>query len=180
MPSSFFRIPSFANTWNSVCITSIIRLSTIDQLSLSDPTYTDVPSAIWTSVECSVAVISASLPTMKPLFRSLLDLPVLPHEMRKSSRKDSDTTTVAGSQGTGPDWAKHWRKEANAQRICDLAEFRRCDEEKGMPQQPERGWRGFEAQRTGKKTSRDGLNGELIAPDSPHLYGKDRPDRRWR
>ena len=118
---------------------------------------------------------------MKPLFRSLLDLPVLPHEMRKISRDDSDTTTIAGSQSTSSEWAKHWRKEANAQRICDLAEFRRCDEEKGMPQQmPGRAWTGFETQSIGKKMSRGRLDSEIIAPDSPHLYGKDRPDRRWR
>ncbi|KAL9630232.1 MAG: hypothetical protein Q9164_006526, partial [Protoblastenia rupestris] len=56
-----------------VCVTSIIRLTTIDELTLTDPTYTDVPSAIWTPVECSVAVISACLPVMKPLFRTFLD-----------------------------------------------------------------------------------------------------------
>ena len=55
----------------SVCITSILRLFTIHELGDSDPTYTNVSSAIWTSVECSMAVICACLPTYKPLFRCL-------------------------------------------------------------------------------------------------------------
>lgn len=56
----------------SVCVTSILRLFTIRELGDSDQTWTNVASAIWTSVECSTAVICGCLPTYKPLFRGLL------------------------------------------------------------------------------------------------------------
>ena len=165
--------------FRSVCITSIIRLSTISSLSIIDLSYTDVPSAIWTSVECSVAVVSACLPTLKPLFRSILDLPSRPHKHQKAFREGSDATFTAGGcsggafgdgQCVNPDKSRRWRKHANAQRICNLAEFRTGDEEEGIPKQ---------ARRVGSKFSHETMS-TLVAPESPHLWGRDRPDRRWR
>ena len=109
----------------SVCITSIIRLSTIKQLSLTDQSWSYVPAAIWTSVECSVAVISACLPTLKPLFRTIFDLTdVLPFD---HSTKRSDEEAGISRRSTSPDPTRQWRAHANAQRICELGEVKSED-----------------------------------------------------
>ena len=154
---------------SSVCITSIIRLSTINRLSLTDQSWSYVPAAIWTSVECSVAVISACLPTMKPLFRTIFDLTdALPFEApRKASGDDSECGV---SRNPSPDRVRQWRAHANAQRICELGEFKSeehrsakisptlCDETRGRnasgDSDPEKRWdRNFSRPWMGFKTS---------------------------
>lgn len=111
----------------SVCVTSILRLTTIHQLSITDSTYTNVDSAIWTSVECSVAVISACLPTLKPLLRGLLRPSALAHSASPNRGGKSRHDSGYSSPSTSP--AAQWRSAANEKRICDLdtSEFRRCD-----------------------------------------------------
>ncbi|KUM65522.1 hypothetical protein ACN42_g1566 [Penicillium freii] len=51
-----------------VCITSIIRLLSLKQISDStDPTYDNVGAASWSAIECNTGIICACLPTLKPL-----------------------------------------------------------------------------------------------------------------
>ena len=52
----------------SVCVASIIRVPYIAQLSLLDPSWSDVYGAIWSIVELSLGIVSACLPTLGPLF----------------------------------------------------------------------------------------------------------------
>ncbi|KAJ5372315.1 hypothetical protein N7517_004321 [Penicillium concentricum] len=54
-----------------VCIVSIIRIVSFGSAVISDPTYTSVGPATWSSVEQSVGIICACLPTLRPLFRRL-------------------------------------------------------------------------------------------------------------
>lgn len=62
-----FSIPSKdLLTATSVCITSILRMMTLDQGSKArDQTYGTYKSTIWTTVECNTGIICACLPMMK-------------------------------------------------------------------------------------------------------------------
>lgn len=51
----------------SVCVASIIRVPYIARLSLVDQTWFDVGGFIWSVVELNVAIVSACLPTLRPL-----------------------------------------------------------------------------------------------------------------
>ena len=57
----------------SVCIVSIIRVPSIAHISLTDPSWSDVYGAIWSIVELNIGIVSACLPTLKPLFTWLID-----------------------------------------------------------------------------------------------------------
>lgn len=52
----------------SVCVASIIRVPYIARLSLVDQTWFDVGGNIWSVVELNVAIVSACLSTLRPLF----------------------------------------------------------------------------------------------------------------
>ncbi|CAI7663307.1 unnamed protein product [Penicillium manginii] len=54
-----------------VCIVSVLRIVSFDFLSLEDATYVSVNPSTWSSIEQSVGVICACLPTLRPLVRSL-------------------------------------------------------------------------------------------------------------
>ena len=52
----------------SVSTISIVRVIYLDTVSFQDVTWTLTDSLIWTSAEVCVAVVSACLPTLRPLF----------------------------------------------------------------------------------------------------------------
>ncbi|KAJ5154273.1 uncharacterized protein N7500_009712 [Penicillium coprophilum] len=54
-----------------VCIVSIMRIISFESAVIGDPTYTSIGPATWSSVEQSVGIICACLPTLRPLFRRL-------------------------------------------------------------------------------------------------------------
>ena len=51
-----------------VCIVSIYRIPTQAAISLSDASWSDVNAAVWSVVEVCIGVVSACLPTYRPLF----------------------------------------------------------------------------------------------------------------
>ena len=59
-------------TVTSVCIVSIIRVPYIASISspasLADPSWSLTYAAIWTIVELNIAIVSACLPILRPLF----------------------------------------------------------------------------------------------------------------
>ena len=63
------HLPAFCDklTMFSVCIASIIRAGYVGQISLTDPSWSDALGAMWTVVELSLGVVSACLPTLRPL-----------------------------------------------------------------------------------------------------------------
>ncbi|KAJ5794710.1 hypothetical protein N7457_001309 [Penicillium paradoxum] len=74
-----------------VCITSIVRLVSLKQISeSSDPTYDNVGAAAWSAVECNTGIICACLPTLKPLFARLF--PGMISTFNSSRPTDGDTT----------------------------------------------------------------------------------------
>ncbi|KAL8991365.1 MAG: hypothetical protein Q9177_000206 [Variospora cf. flavescens] len=75
------------------CAASIVRVVAFNQVNFDDITYTLVTASIWTTIEQSVGIICACLPTTKPLMGRLL-------ANIKSSRKGhSDNTHETPTQG---------------------------------------------------------------------------------
>ena len=56
---------------SSVCVVSIFRVTSFDFNNLNDSTYLSIGPATWSSVEQSVGIICACLPTLRPFFRWL-------------------------------------------------------------------------------------------------------------
>ena len=52
----------------SVCVASVIRVPYISQTSLLDSSWSDSYGSIWTMVELNLGIVSACLPTLRPLF----------------------------------------------------------------------------------------------------------------
>ena len=52
----------------SVCVASIVRVPFIAHMSLVDQTWSDIDGFIWSLVELSLGIVSACLPTLRPLF----------------------------------------------------------------------------------------------------------------
>jgi hypothetical protein len=57
----------------SVCIISVYRMFTLRAGVISqDPTWDNIGAAIWSCIELNVAIITSSIPTLRPLFNRLL------------------------------------------------------------------------------------------------------------
>jgi hypothetical protein len=56
---------------NSVCVVSVLRVTSFDFDNLDNPTYDSVVPSTWSSIEQSVGIICACLPTIRPLLRWL-------------------------------------------------------------------------------------------------------------
>ena len=54
--------------WDSVCVVSIIRTPQVRAVSLIDPSWSDVNGVVWSVVELNIGIVSACLPTLRPLF----------------------------------------------------------------------------------------------------------------
>lgn len=52
----------------SVCVASILRILAFRKSNQADPTYTTIDTAAWSSVEQSLGILCACLPTLGPLF----------------------------------------------------------------------------------------------------------------
>lgn len=61
-----------------VCFASIYRAIVVHQLSHFDPCWSDDPVIWWTMIELSTAIISACLPTMRPILSRLGIVRVIP------------------------------------------------------------------------------------------------------
>lgn len=68
LPLQFKDVP---NRTNSVCIVSILRIIAFNHSNPKDPTYTTVNTAMWSSIEQSIGIICACLPTLRPLIRRI-------------------------------------------------------------------------------------------------------------
>ena len=63
--------PNLSLMLTSVCVASILRITSFDFNTLGNPTYVSVIPSTWSSIEQSVGIICACLPTLRPLFRLL-------------------------------------------------------------------------------------------------------------
>ncbi|KAI4183026.1 MAG: hypothetical protein L6R41_005636 [Letrouitia leprolyta] len=89
----------------TVCVVSIIRLVVLSEVDKSDITWNYVPAACWTAAEPSIAVVSACLPSLRPLFVRLIwrntHRPKLSSSKHltswRSNKKQSRTGSTQGS-----------------------------------------------------------------------------------
>lgn len=65
------------------CAASIVRVVAFDQVKLEDVTYTLVTASIWTTIEQSIGIVCACLPTTRPLIKRFI-----------SAAKDSNEDTL--------------------------------------------------------------------------------------
>ncbi|KAL8679707.1 MAG: hypothetical protein Q9186_004025 [Xanthomendoza sp. 1 TL-2023] len=54
-----------------VCIVSIYRTTIIGKLSLADASWSDIDPCVWSAVEVCVGIVSACLPTLRPLWTAV-------------------------------------------------------------------------------------------------------------
>ena len=54
-----------------VCVVGIYRIPTQAEISLTDASWSDVNAAVWSVVEVCIGIVSACLPTYRPLFLKL-------------------------------------------------------------------------------------------------------------
>ena len=74
----------------SVCIASIIRAAYVGQISLTDPSWSDALGAMWTVVELSLGVVSACLPTLRPLVVRTFKSRTATYGMSRESRLENE------------------------------------------------------------------------------------------
>jgi hypothetical protein len=92
-----------------VCIISIIRITTLKEYNPIDPTWNVVDIYLWTSVESSIGILSACLPTMKPLLGSFIASRDSDHSKTHSAnRRNGGSVTDSSTRPVwpGPDIGK--------------------------------------------------------------------------
>ena len=86
----------------SVCIASVIRVPYVAQISLLDPSWSDVYGAIWSIVELNLGIVSACLPTLRPLFLHVFHGGYNPNSHGRPSNKKSTRNAEDGLSDTNP------------------------------------------------------------------------------
>ena len=89
-------LPAFRDrlTMFSVCIASIIRAVYVGQISLTDPSWSDALRAMWTVVELSLGVVSACLPTLRPLVVRTFKSRTSTYGISRESRLENQNGTM--------------------------------------------------------------------------------------
>ncbi|KAL2860786.1 uncharacterized protein BJX67DRAFT_326749 [Aspergillus lucknowensis] len=81
-----------------VCVVSLLRIVSFNVSDRGDPTYTQVPSSTWSSVEQGIGIVCACLPTLRPL-RQLWGSHrrITSRSSRSSSNPESKRSSRSGS-----------------------------------------------------------------------------------
>ena len=97
--------------WSFVCITSIVRLYSLRTFGLTaDPTWDNVNTTIWSSLEICTAMVCASLPAMRAAYSRIL------RKSRGLSTHNSNNNLTGGpspflrSKMSGRNSRKSWNK----------------------------------------------------------------------
>ncbi|KAL8767385.1 MAG: hypothetical protein Q9209_006075 [Squamulea sp. 1 TL-2023] len=91
--------------YSVVCAVSVVRLVLLAGVDESDITWNYVPAATWTAAEPSIAVVSACLPSLRPLFVRLVwggahCLKSTPPPPRSVPSRRSKSVGGGGTQGS--------------------------------------------------------------------------------
>ncbi|KAF2659451.1 hypothetical protein K491DRAFT_564001, partial [Lophiostoma macrostomum CBS 122681] len=76
-----------------VCIITIIRLQSLVAISnSSDPTFDNPPAASWSAIETNVAILTACLPSLRPLLSALMPryFPSTPAQLTNARQHDEE------------------------------------------------------------------------------------------
>ena len=88
----------------SVCVASMVRIFYLSKVATTDPTWTAVDPSMWSSIELCLGVVSACLPTMRPLLRTVFRIRIrigLATSSTQNSTKMSKLNNSYGSSGYG-------------------------------------------------------------------------------
>lgn len=83
----------------SVCVVSVLRITSFDFGTLDNFTYVNVIPSTWSSIEQSVGIICACLPTLRPLLRLLYGSSV---SIRKRDNASSNSPPRGPQSGKQP------------------------------------------------------------------------------
>ena len=70
----------------SACVAGIVRIPLLLELKIYDLPYTAVIAGLWINVECNIGIVSACLPTLRPLLNMAPSLPRSVKSRIRSSR----------------------------------------------------------------------------------------------
>ncbi|KAH6662056.1 hypothetical protein B0J14DRAFT_611323 [Halenospora varia] len=113
--SAVFLLGSFV-----VC-TSIYRFTTLFEFVPSDLTWSLAKACTWVIVESSAGIISACLPTLAPLLRSINFMPWRKSKSSSTPRSANGVTTIGGSGGgKGSKHSRFERLDGSVLRDKDL------------------------------------------------------------
>ncbi|KAL9600311.1 MAG: hypothetical protein Q9219_003261 [cf. Caloplaca sp. 3 TL-2023] len=89
----------------TVCVVSVVHLVVISKVDESDITWNNVSATCWTAAEPSTAVVSACLPSLRPLFANLIRRRKSLHRRnllswRSSHSNDDNSKTQTSTQGS--------------------------------------------------------------------------------
>ncbi|KAL8791061.1 MAG: hypothetical protein Q9213_000268 [Squamulea squamosa] len=89
-----------------VCVTSIARVVAVTGMTFNDGSWVNTYPAIWSFIETSIAVISACLPTLRPVYKYVLyGKSGLSHVQNSPGRNSGDSEGAQLTKSTSP-WQK--------------------------------------------------------------------------
>lgn len=107
----------------SACVASIIRVPYIARTSLIDPSWSDTYGAIWSVVELTIGIVSACLPTLRPLYVHVFHRPVTGASGSKTSDKSSsakhDPVKLRYLQMPDIEYKRGWKSAETNIQECD-------------------------------------------------------------
>ena len=83
----------------SVCAVSVVHIKILSNLHEEDVTWNYVDASIWSAAEPSIGVVSASLPSLRPLFvRMIWGCKCQPHHLPHSSDRSLTASWLSGNK----------------------------------------------------------------------------------
>ncbi|MCJ1313891.1 hypothetical protein MMC25_007571 [Agyrium rufum] len=126
-----------------VCIVSIIRATQIKDVSLIDPSWDDVTGGNWSVIECCVGVVTACLPTLRPIFNLVFRGNAAAGTRAVASTKDVrsvDSSRFKISRGKAFWGGSRLDDSDSLEMTSDASPFNRPDSNHTL-QDPEAGWK---------------------------------------
>ena len=85
-----------------------MRIVTFKQINLYDATWTYIPADYWTAAELCLSIICACLPTIRPLWRSLVEA----YKNRSRSRHTTESDNPPMSQEGAKSHRMSWNRKS--------------------------------------------------------------------
>ena len=91
-------------TLKRVCAVSIVHIKILTNLNEDDLTWNYVPAAIWSAAEPSIGVVSACLPSLRPLFARIIWGPAYrPNQLSRSSNRSYTSSWLSNNKEADTD-----------------------------------------------------------------------------
>lgn len=104
----------------SVCIVSIYRVTIIGNLSLEDAPWADVDPCVWSAVEVCVGIVSACLPTLRPLWTFFISTRSITRNLQGWSRDSDGPRDPGGSNSNNTLSVLKWGRQHTTSSTSDV------------------------------------------------------------